>query len=448
MKKIKIPTLLGILVITLGLSFSIILVNQRQLFSPRAKSQNPPKNIQISNITNSSVTITWTTQDRSECFVIWGKNKNSLDKTAIEETEPNSYTHSVTINNLEPGITYYFKINSGNNLYDKNGLPWEFKTATQLGSSGTSRALNVSGSIINTLGSPVSSALVFVKIEGGSLLSTVSSENGNWIIPLSQLRTERLDGFLNINGEEIVEIIIDAGPQGSAKAQIYAKDANKTPIMTLGEEYDFKNINLDQEDVSLASEIEAPEEIDKQPKFDIDNYEIPTNSYSVSIDSIKDGEVIYTTKPEFFGRGIPEEEITIVVESENPQTEDILVGEDGRWRWSPPSSLTPGKHKVTLTYRDEDGILRSIVRNFVVQAAEANEPAFESTPSANLTPSPFASTRPSPNSIATSATTVKNTASPSSIPQKYDSGIKTPTLVLLGTGLILFIISGFILLAN
>jgi len=440
MRKIRIPTLVAILILTLGLSFSIVLTQQKQFFLPSAKSQNMPKDVKISNITDSSFTITWLTQDKADGFVVWGKSK-SLGQTTNEETKAKGYTHSATITNLEPETTYYFKINSGGDLYDNDGSPWEAKTAAKLSSSETQAIQNISGSIVNALGAPAASVLVFVKAGGSNLLSTYTSENGNWIIPLNKIRTSDLNNSYKINGQDLLEINVQAGPEGIASAQIYAEKATATPLITLGQTYDFRNLTTNQNDSLPKSEIQGPQETNKQPKFDISGYSTSSPSNTVSIESIKEGETINTTSPEFFGKGPANKQITITVESENPQTGTVLVGTNGIWRWSPPSGLTPGTHKITLTYRDDNGVLRSIVRTFVVQAAEAGEPAFEATPSASLTPTPT-------SIVATATPSAQKTASPSATPAQPVSGVKTPTLILFGTGLLLFVASGFLLFAN
>ncbi|QLG69836.1 MAG: hypothetical protein CH104c_0605 [Candidatus Woesebacteria bacterium] len=440
MRKIRIPTLVAILILTLGLSFSIVLTQQKQFFLPSAKSQNIPKDVKISNITDSSFTITWLTQDKADGFVVWGKSK-SLGQTTNEETKAKGYTHSATITNLEPETTYYFKINSGGDLYDNDGSPWETKTAPKLSSSETPAIQNISGFIVNALGAPATSALVFVKAGGSNLLSTYTSENGNWIIPLNKIRTSDLNNSYKINGQDLLEINVQAGPEGIASAQIYAEKATATPLITLGQTYDFRNLTTNQNDSLPKSEIQGPQETNKQPKFDISGYSTSSPSSTVSIESIKEGETINTTSPEFFGKGPASKQITITVESENPQTGTVLVGTNGIWRWSPPSGLTPGTHKITLTYRDDNGVLRSIVRTFVVQAAEAGEPAFEATPSASLTPTPT-------SIVATATPSAQKTASPSATPAQPISGVKAPTLILFGTGLLLFVASGFLLFAN
>lgn len=460
MRKVKIPTIIAIIVLTLGLSFSVILVGQKQLLLPKAKSQNAPQNVQISNITDSSFSVSWTTQDKSNGSIIWGKSKTSLNQTTAEETKSQGYTHFATIRNLEPQTIYYFKIISNTSTYDNNGTPWEIQTGSSLNTKNNSSIKNISGSVVSSIGTPVNQALVFAKIQGGSLLSTYTSENGNWIIPLLELRTEDLKNAYQPTGQELIEINVHAGPQGIASAQIYLQDANPTPIITLGQNFDFRGITTNKSEAIPTAEILAPEQATKQPKFNVNDYEnTGISNNNVTIDSVNEGEVIYTTNPEFFGKAPPNKKITITVESEKPQTTTITANNSGVWRWSPPSGLTPGTHKITVTYRDENGILKSIVKTFVVQAAEANEPAFESTPSASISPTTISTSRPSSTptpattptpttAIATSTPLIQKTASPSATPVQPDSGFSLPTLILLVGGLLLFLGSAFLMFAN
>jgi len=437
--KNKIPTIIAILFLTLGLSVSVLLTQQTHLLFPSAKQQLLlPQDVRISNVTESSFTVTWLTQEKSKGQVIWGKSNKLLNKTTEEDFRIESYTHYVNINNLEPETTYYFKIKSGNALYGNKDLAWEVKTAPRVSSENSQVIKNISGSVVDTLGKPAAFSLVFVKTDGSNLLSTYTSENGNWIIPLNNIRVSDLESLFLINGQELIEIEVQAGPIGMATARIYANKAVSTPIITLGRDQDFTDIKIDQkEDTNPKSEILTPQEEKKQPKFDTNNYSSTPESNKLSIDSIEEGEIIYTTRPEFFGKGPVNNKITVILESDNPQTETLNTDKNGNWRWNPSINLSPGQHKITLTYRDKDGVLKSVVKNFFVQAAEIKEPSFESTPSASLTPKPL------PTIEATNIP-----SSESGIPAQPSSGVSLPTIILFGLGILLFITSGVLLSTN
>lgn len=440
MKRTRIPTIIAILIITTGISIATFLSQQKNIFSPSAKSQNSPKDVKISNITESSFTVTWTTKERASGSIKWDESKSSQKKIEIEETKTNGYTHSVTIRNLKPSTPYYFKIVSGESVYDNNSQPWEVTTAPEIKTQQESADIrNFSGSIVNSLGTPVTSALVFIEIEGVSPISTFTSENGTWVIPVNNIRKKDLKDIFIINGNEIVNIFVQGGPEGISSAQIYAQNATATPIIKLGETHDFKNIKTAKDDASPQSEIQTPQELSAKPKFNINednkNYQTQDN---ITIESVKDGEILNTTNPEFFGRAPSGKEIIISVESENPQSTTISADKNGIWRWSPPQGLASGEHKITISYRDENGILKTITKFFTVQAAETGEPAFEATPSASLTPAPTLTASPS----------AQKTISPSATPSQPVSGVNKPTLILFSLGILLFLGSGILFFSN
>lgn len=449
MGKIKIPTILGLLILTLSLPAATLLVNRRQIFKLGAKLEFPPQEVNVTNITDSSFTVIWTTSEPTTGFVSWGESENKLDKTQQSEMESKSYLHSSTISGLSPNKKYYFKINSNGNFYSNNDKAWETKTAPTKTTMSPSGNIKIGGKVITASGEEAAEILILVKIPGASLISTVTSQNGNWIISLDTVANENLTNYMKLSPEDKATITALAGPKGVATAEIYLKIGQDIPPMILGKNYNFSDQPKADETQSIKSEITAPEEISKTPKFETEKTEnVETKDFS--LDSTEEGETIYTTKPEFFGKAPPGKEIIIKLESENQISAKTSSSNDGVWRWSPPKPITPGAHKITITYKDENGVIRSIVRNFVVQAAESNEPAFESTPSANLTPTPrptsTATPTTNPTSTNTAQTTIK-TATPTLMPQP-ETGVKIPTLLLFSLGLLLFTVSGFLVLKN
>ncbi len=456
-QKVTIPTIIGVLFLMSSLPIAVLMVNQRQNIKSGAQQINPPQEVKVTNVTDSSFTVTWLTKSPSTGFVVWGENENNLNKTDLSETEDNSYIHSVTITGLLPNKLYYFKINSGGNLYSDSQKAWVVKTAPIKNSTSPSSNLKIGGKVITASGKEAANTLVFLEIEGATPLSTITSQNGNWIISLDIIVDKNSNNYLQITPDMLAKITAQAGPQGNSWAKVYLNESKTLPPMILGENHDFTSITnteITQESSLPLSEISSPPQIPKKPKFSTEDVSSTTNSSKteITIESLEENETIYTTTPEFFGKAPPQTEITIKVESENPMSATISVSKNGEWKWSPPKPLTPGKHKITITYRDENGVLRSIVKNFIVQAAEVNEPAFESTPSATIKTEPSPSLSPTPTTKNTPTTTVTTTPRPTlattQTTQLPDSGVKTPTILLFGIGLLLFIASGIMLFAN
>jgi hypothetical protein len=265
-----------------------------------------------------------------------------------------------------------------------------------------------------------------------------------------------LSGYVDIDETRtLAEISVQAAERGTATALIYPASAKPAPAIVLGQSHDFKNLPPSLESGVPQAQLEVPEG-QETSGFNVPETTTTPETSTVTLESIDSGEVVASTQPEFFGEGPPDTVITITVESD-PVTDRVTIGDDGEWNWSPPDNLSPGTHRITLSWRDASGILRTLTRSFVVQAAE--EPAFVSTPSATATPttrptsSPTPSVRPSPTltprptatptpKLSTTATpkpTKTPTATPSALP---DAGSTQDTLVFGILGLALLIFSG------
>lgn len=437
-KTIKLPTILGITVLIIGLISGVLLINSRTVFKLGAQTSANPKDIRISNITDKSIAVSWTTDISSKGFVKYGTSESDLNKVASDIFQEDGYTHWTTILDLDPGTNIYFKINSNGQDWDNNGVAWQTKTLSKAVIS--SQQHNISGSIVDQSGNPSSNSLVYISTEG-KLFSTTTSVNGNWLLPLSVFTS-----FDNKNS--VLEISVNAGQNQSSSAVIYPEAAKNTPIIALGRSYDFRTINTTNEGELPKSDLTIPEQVENSSRFEIDDVE-STKTTNVTLESIDEGEIITTTDPEFFGSAPRGTEIEIVIESE-VQTTTLTAGSSNKWSWSPPKNLETGEHTLTIKWRDANGIVKTITRTFVVSAAEG--PAFEATPSA--TPTQTATTKPTATATSTSIPTITSTpkssttpiatATSSSAPKLPESGVLTPTLGLFIMGLGVLLSSIFV----
>ncbi|MFI5240804.1 MAG: fibronectin type III domain-containing protein, partial [Microgenomates group bacterium] len=216
-KRNKLPTLLGLVILVAATFLGVFLLNGQQIFRLGASGESSPKDIRTSNITDTSLTISWSTDKAVSGFINWGTSSSSV--TNIEkENDEKSFTHSVTVNGLAPEKIVYFKINSDGSVYDKKGIPWQISTGATLGINKSSILL--SGSIIVATGEPVRKALVYANV-GGYLFSTLTSDTGNYVFQLANTRTQDLSNYLTINeSQTLVEIFVQAPPNGVSSAQI------------------------------------------------------------------------------------------------------------------------------------------------------------------------------------------------------------------------------------
>lgn len=257
MKHNKIPTIFALIILVVGIVMGVILIHGEQIFHLGADVRSEPKDLRISNITDHSIIISWVTQKETLGFVTWGDKEKSLTRTAFEETDAASFIHYISINQLQPNKNYFFEINSDHQKYDNNGIPWKAATGTAI--STKQQKTVIAGSVSTKTGIPVEKAIIYTVVSGGSLLSTVTSDKGSWILDISQARNQNLDNYASITETSIIETTIQAGPLGMSSLQAYLINSQPLPPILLGETYDFKN-NIPKNAYYLsANPLEIPE---------------------------------------------------------------------------------------------------------------------------------------------------------------------------------------------
>jgi len=413
----KIPSIIAIFILIVGVGVGVFLLQSQQVFRLGASPTAIPKNVTITNVTDVSLSVSWTTDEPTTGYLKWGQDE--IKNTTDTETQK-SNTHHITLRGLSPQTSYQFSIYVDGQQHLNNNTLWTVTTGIQLEPPAKSQI--ISGKIVSNDGAPVIGAIVYAQVQNSIPLSTTTSADGQWFISLANARSQDKGAYVNITDESLLELFVEAGPNGNSAAKILVSNANPNPEIVLGEVYDFTQTDSISDNSAPEADLDLPEEGSQATsKFEADenNNQNQEETQDVVLTSIDEEEVIYTQNPEFFGQGPAGETITATVESD-PVTEQVLVDNFGNWSWNPPTDLEEGEHTLTISWRDTSGILRSITRNFTVQAAEG-EPSFESTPSGTLKPSPTPTIAPTTTSTPTSSPS----ASPSSSPTI--SPISSPT---------------------
>lgn len=185
----KIPTLLGITLLTAGLSLGVFSVTRNQIFKTRASPSFSPQNVSVTNLSDTSASLSWQTADPTTGFVRVGQS-GSLDQTFSDDRDqatPQKHNlHFVTLTNLTPQTTYYYQINSGDVIYPASGTV-SIKTTPPQTSSNLPPLI---GSVIDSALQPVEEALVSLSIPNQPPLSTITKVSGNFILPLTLIKTD------------------------------------------------------------------------------------------------------------------------------------------------------------------------------------------------------------------------------------------------------------------
>jgi len=145
-------------------------------------------NLQVSNLTSSSATITWTTPDSSDGCVNYGLATNALEDASCD-TRPDDDVHCVEITGLSTNTTYYFEVLSGGITDNNGGAYYAFSTA-DVGSGAPSV---VFGWVMLSDGtSPAFGTIVTLQVKSNGVLSYPLSRltypNGVWSLNLGNLK--------------------------------------------------------------------------------------------------------------------------------------------------------------------------------------------------------------------------------------------------------------------
>lgn len=205
--KFRIPTVLGLGLVILGIGSGVFLVIQNQTLTAKAGTDQTPKNITVSNLEDTRTTISWQTDTPTTGFVTYGIN-SSDEYTALDDRDGklprNHYSHIVTLTSLTPQTSYNFKIISGKTSS-------EVQKFTSLQTLKQNRFKPIVGTVVAQQ-QPLDDGLAHLSITGAVQSSIV--KNGNFLIPISTL---------DIQNDTIGKLTIVSNP-GTATALIRLAD--------------------------------------------------------------------------------------------------------------------------------------------------------------------------------------------------------------------------------
>lgn len=208
--KLKIPTLLGLAVITLGISAGVVMVIQFPNFTSKASPDQQPKEVTISNITDESATISWQTVSPTAGFVTYGEKSVSAS-TALDDRDSKTTTsrnnHYITLKKLTSKTTYQYQIFSGKTT---DAQIRKFTTANP--SLNLNKLEPVIGSVVNG-NLPVSAGIAYLSFSGSLMQSALIMNGGSFIIPLAQIYQDNLSDILSLDekSQAFLKIVTDAG---------------------------------------------------------------------------------------------------------------------------------------------------------------------------------------------------------------------------------------------
>lgn len=405
----RLPTLLGVLLIMVGIGVTSLLVKTGVVFIGRASLSEVPENIRIANISATSFTVSYTTEAKVLGTISFGKDEN-LGNIAVDDRDQTAnigayQVHHITLKGLSPSTKYFFTINSGQNNFTNNNLPFDV-TTTSNNKVGSSSPQKVTGKVIAPDATIPSEAIVYLAYENGKTTSSLLKEDGSY----------------SLFAEDAVLQIIVVAPSQQSNVTVFAKQANPVPLIILSKNYDF---TTSLSPIATESATASPAAQVNFPALSAS----PTSSKEPQILTPKKDEGFSDDQPLFKGSASPNSTVKIIINSEHLIQDQVIADSNGSWSYRPKQALSPGQHTITITTKDKFGILKTIIQSFTVyaQGSQIEQSATPSaTPTLTLTPSPTSTPSASPTPIETATSTPTLTPTPTQPPSQTKGAVEAP----------------------
>ncbi|MCK9368747.1 fibronectin type III domain-containing protein [Candidatus Dojkabacteria bacterium] len=201
-KKYFIVTIL----LLIGLPLTVFAAISAVRYFSSAGGSETPQNVVLSNLTSTSMTVSWNTDAQTAGSVTVnsgkGDSKPFLDTRGTDKRK----THFIEIVDLDPSKEYSFTILSNTKRYtDENGSKFKFTTSPI--TSDTPIPKPVYGSLS---GDGMEDAVVYILLNGSTSIypaAAATTTSGKWIVDLSSLRDPASSKIVTISSDTVLNIV-------------------------------------------------------------------------------------------------------------------------------------------------------------------------------------------------------------------------------------------------
>ena len=438
----RIPTFLGIIFLSIAIGITTFLVKQGGLFSITATPAHDPKDVRITNITDNSFTISYFTQDNTSGVINYGDSP-SLGKSVLDDKDQQSANvsshslHNFTVNNLIPSTKYYFSIISGQDTYTNSSGPFEIITGQKINDLPFDQS-SITGTVLLPTSDPPKEAIIYLTTSNAQVISALLKSDGTFTLSLNSLRNSSLSSYFKIETDAILKLLV-VGDKLTSNIVLSPPQINPVPTITLSNDYDFT--------VSISPIASSSASNNTFPSFESNT---TSEAKNPQILTPQKDQNFTDTQPQFKGTAASNEEVQIVIHSDENINTKVTTDSNGNWSYRPSSPLSPGQHTITIITKDASGILRTITQSFVVFASGNQIEGASSSPTSTPTANP--TSMPKVTLIAQASLTPTNTPtvtdfekSPTPTPPLPPTG--NPNIITAGiVGLLLSLIGGLLFL--
>ncbi len=208
------------ILLIVGIIFSVYLVLQNTSLFSKAAPDISPKSVTISNISDSSFTVSWVTDNETIGFVKYSEDL-SLNKSAYDDRGEGSkarVTHFVVLKDLSPKQNYLFKISSAGQVFGLGQNNFEQQTAPVTEETPSLPILTF-GKIKKKNNEIPKEAIVYLKLPNSTTLSTSTGDDGNYLITVTNARKIDLSSYIEVKDEDAGEVWVEGGTDGKLQSQ-------------------------------------------------------------------------------------------------------------------------------------------------------------------------------------------------------------------------------------
>lgn len=423
----RLPSFLGFFFLLLAIGTITWLSRNAILFGTLAADDNTPKDVRVSNITDSSFTVSYVTDANVAGTLAVGTanqtNQVTLDDRDKKQNTPQEYTtHYITVTNLTPSTPYTFTITSGGETFQNGETPYQVTTGPPLTIESAANTI-ITGKVTHDNGTPATNVIVYVSAANSQVLSALTNNTGTYNLDLKTMRAANLTSLMALSAQSSLTVhIMDATKK--SEASVLRGQANPIPLIVLSKNYDFAVSNE-----PLVPSPTATDSAELSGTPSVTPFSFPTTEQGEAgtapqILTPQEKQQFIDQQPLFRGKALPNESVTITINSEHTVTATITADANGNWQFRPDEPLEPGTHTITIRTIDASGLMRSITQSFVVYAegSQFTEPSV--SPSANPTNTPIPTATATPRATNT-PTPTKTTAT--GTPGANPTATATPT---------------------
>jgi len=389
MNEKKFSILISFFLLVAGVVISVTLVQNAKYFFSQKNPDLFPQEVRLSNISDSSFSVSWITTKDTIGFIQYGKDAKTLSTIAYDDRdivqgETKTYlTHHVTLRGLQPNTTYFFKVGVDQHAVYPLHNTLQQVTAPVL-TQKPPQVDPVYGKVLLNDTSPATHAIVYFSTKKSSLLSTLVKDSGSFILAVNSLRSNDLTEYTSVGQRDQEDIFVQAGKNGIASAITTKSLDSPVPSISLGKTYDFR----------VLAEIEAQPSTEQKGFGEVLG-KLTTDSpdslkkYPIAIINPAEGEVEKTSYPLFLGKGVPGNTVRLQLEKDQVMTLTLKINDDGQWVWKPDTSLSSGKYTMRVKTQNEEGKDVTLLKTFTIAEGEVlaestSLPSLVATPSAQI----------------------------------------------------------------